>query len=508
VVPQNQAPFENLDRLDIVLEHADGSVDRLSLSSTAGSPSLEKMGVLEGTSLRLDGVSSEKVISTGRTGPISLSTGSMDQNILVSNVDDLAWLEAHSDGMFLPGLVSVGDGRFLVFGGIALNSATNSGRKGKKIYALELADPSDPVSLEEIGEMPEYPAGIGGESGTTRARHGATTVLLSSGAHAGKVLVAGGTSKLFHSPDITDSAFLFDPVTGEIESLDAGAQMTKTHYLHNTAVDATGNVVVMGGWEQTDEGFVAPINHFDFFDASAGRFDHSAKNRTLRGAGAFGMAAALGNSGVVHCGGGMITQNSTWKAMQECTLITTSGEVSDEIPDMPLALAHGTMIALSSSELMVVGGVEVPDSVAIGTSITATDLVLHYDHLTQSWTVLDGLKLERANAALELLPDGRVLVLGGRESADLFRYELTNEDEVLACLEIYDPFVALSQPNADASTLLSGCSPSQSTNLLPTRAHSITTVQDSSHGIVSLGGLSDAGSQPSLSFWQFAPIND
>jgi hypothetical protein len=508
VVAPNQSPFDGLDSIDLVLEHQDGSTTRHQLSGISGSPTLGDLGVLEGTRIRLEGISGSQVVATGRTGPISLSTGTQDQNILVANVDDLAWLATHSDGFFLPGLVSVGEGRFLVFGGLALNSPSGEGRRGKQVYALELADPSDPLSLEELGEMPTYAKGLDGEDGTTRSRHGHTAMLLSSGPHSGKVLVAGGTSKVFHSPDITATGFLYDPETGEVQELSESEQMTKAHYLHNTVVDALGNVVVLGGWGQTDAGFVTILHEFDFFSASTGQFDQSAKNRTLFGGGAYGMAAPLGNAGVVHCGGGMISQGNTWKAVSACSLITTSGEISSEIPDMPVALSHGSMLALSSSELLVFGGVQVPELRDIGAAVQASNVVLHYDNLSQIWTELDELQLSRANAAVELLPDGRVLILGGRQSADLFFYDLTLEDEVLACLEIYDPFVALNQPTKEASTLLSGCSASQSTNLLPTRAHSIVTAQDPDHGIVALGGLSSDGSQPSVSLWQFAPSND
>lgn len=505
IVPQNQSPFSIGERLDLILEHADGQVERHTLGAPSGSPVLEELGILQGTSIRLEVLSSDQVTAVGRSRPIDLETGQREQPILLANLNELAWLEDHPDGLFLPSLVAMSKGRFLVFGGLAMNSAATQGRKGKAIFALDLGDPTDPVSLEEIGEMPEYPAGLNGENGKISARHGATAALLTHGPHAGKILVAGGTNRVMESQNITRTAFLFDPETGATESLSEDDQMVNSHYLQNTVMDGLGNIVVLGGWKQTNDGYVSIQNDFDFFDASTGRFDHSSKSRTLRGAGGFGMAAALGSVGVVHCGGAMLSQGDFWKALPHCSLITPSGELSDEIPNMPKALSHGAMIALSSTELLVVGGVNIADLLQIGSVRAASDAVLHYDHLTQKWTELDSLHLPRANAALGLLPDGRVLILGGRQTADLFAIQYTAQEDILSCVEIYDPEVGLNQPAMPASTLLAGCSADQVTSLLPTRAHSIVTAQDPDFGIVGLGGLNSSGSQTSVVYWPFNP---
>ena len=508
LVPQNQSPFEGADRLDLILAHSNGEVERHALSATSGSALLEDLGPLEGTVLRLEVILSDQIVALGRTSALDLVTGQNERNILLAERDDLAWLEAHSEGLYLPSLVSIGNGRFLVFGGLSMNSSSALGRKGKKIFGIDLGDPTDPTTLEELGEMPEYPAGLHGDNGTVTARHGATAVLLQQGPHAGKVLVAGGTNRQLESQNITQSAFLYAPDSGAIQSLPETEQMTESHHLHNTVMDASGNVVVLGGWKQIEDGFVSIQHQFDFFDASAGRFDQSSKNRTLRGAGAFGMAAALGETGVVHCGGAMISQGDLWKTLPQCSLITASGELSDEIPDMPIALSHGEMIALSSTELLVVGGLSVPNLVEIGVAQDARDIVLHYDHKIQQWSELDGLHLARTNAALSLLPDGRVLVLGGRQKADLFAIQSTAQEDILSCVEIYDTDIALNQPATPASTLLASCSSEQATSLLPTRAHSIVTAQDPDFGIVALGGINADGSLPSVLFWPFLPVEE
>jgi hypothetical protein len=172
---------------------------------------------------------------------------------------------------------------------------------------------------------------------------------------------------------------------------------------------------------------------------------------------------------------------------------------------MPIALSHGEMIALSSTELLVVGGLSVPNLVEIGVAQDARDIVLHYDHKIQQWSELDGLHLARTNAALSMLPDGRVLVLGGRQKADLFALQSTAQEDILSCVEIYDTDIALNQPATPASTLLASCSSEQATSLLPTRAHSIVTAQDPDFGIVALGGINADGSLPSVLFWPFLP---
>jgi hypothetical protein len=507
IVPQNQTPFSEGDRLDLILEHANGEVERHNLGNPSGSLVLEELGILQGTTIRLEVLAGDQITAVGRSQPIDLQTGQSEQPILLANLNDLAWLEDYPGGLYHANPVAIGNGRFLVFGGLSMNSASTGGRNGKQVLALDLADPTEPVSLEEIGEMPAYPAGINGENGSVSARHGASAALLTHGPHAGKVLVAGGTNRVMESQNITNSAFFFEPDTGAITVLSESDQMDRSHYLQETVMDASGNVVVLGGWKQGQDGFVYIQHAFDFFDASTGRFDQSTKNRTLRGAGAFGMAAVLGSTGVVHCGGARTSQGS-WNNLPHCSLITSSGELSDEIPDMPVSLSHGEMIALSSTELLVVGGLNIPDFLEIGVARAATDVVLHYDHLNQQWTELGGLHLPRANAALGLLPDGRVLILGGALKADLFTIQYTAQEDILSCVEIYDPEIGLNQPAKKASTLLEGCTSEQVTSLMPTRAHSITTAQDPDFGFVGFGGLNQDGSQTSVLYWPFAPQSE
>ena len=505
LVPQNQTPFSNIDRIDVVLEHEDGSNQRFSLDSTQGSPSLDRMGILSGTRIRLDATRSSQVVASGRTGRLDLTTGDAAQNIYISEVNQMGWLEDHEHGLFGTSLVSLGEGRFLAFGGIDLKSTSSPGKKGKNIFELNLGEPSNPIAFEDLGEMPSYMGDHESSSSEVTARHGATATLLDSGPYAGYVLVAGGSPRLFQSEDITASAFLFHPDTGDTVVLGPDQEMDTGHYLHLAVRDATGNVVLLGGWEATDPDFIAMNNRFEFFDASAGEFDQKLSDRTLRGAGMYGMAAPLGTSGVVHCGGAIIRGGTAWDSRPECTLITTSGAVSDEIPDLPIPLSHGSMIAVSDFELLVFGGVSAPSEQLIASTVPAESVVIYYNHRTQKWRELDGLQLARANAGLGLLPDGRVLVAGGRQSVHLFDYGATDSDEVLACVELYDPSVALNQPTRDASTLQNGCTTSQETSDLPTRMHSLATAQDGVHGLLAAGGLNADGTSPAVMHWRFPP---
>ena len=353
--------------------------------------------------------------------------------------------------------------------------------------------------------MPSYTGDSEESSSEVTARHGASATLLSTGPYAGHVLVAGGAPRLYQSENITASAFLYDPDSGATVVLSSDEEMDTSHYLHQAVRDATGNVVILGGWEATDPDFIAMNNRFDFFDASSGEFNQKLSDRTLRGAGMYGMAAPLGTSGVVHCGGAIIRGGTEWDSRPECTLITTSGSVSDEIPDLPIALSHGSMIALSEFELLVVGGVSAPNQQAIADTVDSESAVIYYNHRTQKWRELDGLQLARANAGLGLLPDGRVLVVGGRQQVHLFDYGATNSGEILSCVEIYDPVVALNQPTRDASTIQNGCTLSQETSDLPTRLHSLVTAQDDAHGLLAAGGINADGTSPAVLHWRFAP---
>ena len=142
LVPQNQSPFSGVDRIDIVLEHANGSNERFSLDSTQGSPSLNRMGLLDGTRIRLDATQNNQVIATGRTGRFDLESGEASQNIYVSKVNQMGWLEDHEHGLFGTSLVSMGEGRFLAFGGIDLKSPTNPGKKRQEPIRTQPRQPS------------------------------------------------------------------------------------------------------------------------------------------------------------------------------------------------------------------------------------------------------------------------------------------------------------------------------------------------------------------------------
>ena len=99
-------------------------------------------------------------------------------------------------------------------------------------------------------------------------------------------------------------------------------------------------------------------------------------------------------------------------------------------PAMNLGRRGHTATVLPSGQILVVGG----DTVQPGMPASATNSVELFDAATNTWRIGATTSLGREHHTATILPDGRVLIVGG-ETTD----PATGQPRVLASAELYDP---------------------------------------------------------------------
>ncbi len=281
------------------------------------------------------------------------------------------------------------DGRVLVVGGMNAREA---------LASAELYDPS-------IGSWTTT-----GSMATARAGHSAT--LLADGS----VLVAGGISYAGGPGEDIElgSAELYDPKTGTwsgagrmLEAVSGGA----------TTLLPDGRVLVAGGWGST-EPFGPKL-------ASAQLYDPQTRTWAATGSmaqGRHGHAAVLLTDGTVLVAGGYAGPRLASTEVYD----PASGLWADgaRLPEPFLGYSE---VLLPGGAVLIAGG-DVPSGPgAVGSAHAA-----RYDPCTLTWALTGSMLAARLGQVASLLPDGRVLVAGGKRAGG-------DPTDILSSAEIYDP---------------------------------------------------------------------
>lgn len=282
------------------------------------------------------------------------------------------------------------DGRVLVAGGLVA---------GAGLASAELYDPRT-GSWTATGSM------IQG-----RAWHTATLL------RNGTVLVTGGLSTASTTPgaDIElASAELYDPRTG---SWTAAGSMTEARSGPSVALLPDGRVLVAGGWAST-EPFGPKLASSELFDPATGTWTATGNMTERR----HGHSATLLPNGTVLVAGGYDGGRSATAELYDP--ITGTWTSTGSLPE-PF-LGHAATL-LPDGTVLVVGGDAPSGGGAVGWAHAAV-----YDPATGTWTVTGSMITPRLAHSATLLPDGRVLVSGGKAyggpsaglSRDAERYDL------------------------------------------------------------------------------------
>jgi large repetitive protein len=231
------------------------------------------------------------------------------------------------------------------------------------------------------------------------ARHGHSATLLADG----RVLVIAG----YGNGDWLSSAEIYDPATGTWS-------VTQPIFAHGVSHTATllkdGRVLVMGG--ATKSGSAGPDDRVEIFDPQTNQWQPAAPHMNTEG----GHTATLLADGRVLIAGGNTDPaiydpvSDTWQPAGE----------------LPRARAQAQAVRLQDGRVLLIGGVRPaqPGTIFDGVKV--------YDPAGNAWGQAASLAQARYIHTATLLPDGRVIVVGGWKSYDGY------EDALLDSAEVYD----------------------------------------------------------------------
>ncbi len=484
VVATNQPDlFDALDRLDLIFD-APGDDDlRVALGAPTSGSTLdaEALPPLADTIVRVEGYAAGERVAWGQTLPLSAEDGVVDVQVYVGRASDAAWLGARPDGLLQTGLIATGDGRFLVFGGVA-NGRNDLPTQVQDTYAaLTLAPPGDGLAFEELGALPEHTT-TAGDASTQRAWAAATRLSV-AGSDAGKILYFGGSSEDPYGGGlaVTSTSHLYDPATDAWEVLEARAQLTTPRARHLAIENSVGNVVVWGGFAETDQANTYGwVDTFEMYDRAGRAFAEIGQASAL---GQIEAAAAnLGTTGTLVCGGAELQGGSPefWASMDGCVRVANDGSSLTAVASLPERLSGLAMVELPDGRALASGGAT-RAAHADGGEAARTEAWV-YEPDTDAWSFVGDMNVARAGHRLAALPDGRVLVVGGASTHDPFA--LTTD--ALSCLELFDP-------STSAFTVLGGCDETSDSVGLPGRSNGPAVAVDPVWGALIVGGSDGAG---------------
>jgi len=250
------------------------------------------------------------------------------------------------------------------------------------------------VARQAAGQQPTWT--ITGSLSTARVLH--TSTLLANG----KVLVTGGVS--------TASAELYDPATG---TWSATGNLGTPRLNHLAVRLPNGKVLVAGG--QSDQSGTTTINSAEVYDPDTGSWSASGN---LTAARTHATMMLLPNGKVLVAGG-----DNGSGALNTAELYDPATGAWSSAGTMNAARSGHSATLLPTGKVLVSGGYS--GTVFNPTTHSSTEL---YDPATGSWTPTGSLGTARAFLRAVLLPNGKVLGVGGINFTSQF-----------TTTELYDP---------------------------------------------------------------------
>jgi N-acetylneuraminic acid mutarotase len=250
---------------------------------------------------------------------------------------------------------------------------------------------------------------------TARGQHGATLL------QSGEVLVSGGVN----SAGILTSAELYHP---------SSRKWTFTGSMHTSRVSHTstllqnGQVLVSGGAGGNDDSTAQ--TSAELFDLSTGAWSVTGTMHDSRAS----HTATLLNNGKVLVAGGESAVPGSITTLSSAELYDPSTGTWTRTGSMSASRVFHTATLLGDGEVLVTGGNENGDGCTQGASAELCNPT------TGKWTVTGSMHTARGNHTATLLPNGQVLVVGGRSS---------NYDgcSITASAELYDPATGQVDPH-------------------------------------------------------------
>jgi hypothetical protein len=430
---EGQQPFDNAPDVKLLIQHAAGETEILSLG-TAGSGDtvdLTEVGdIATGSTLGIiaqtpggdpDAYDPDALLAYGQVtldADLSTSEDDVELEILVPQIDvigELGTLSANN-ATASAGVAMIPGGDVFLFGGAkeVFDSLGSS-----KILRMSNTDSGD-WSFEAIDlKMPKIEDEAAKLTGCS-----ATTVMVDG---QPLIFVAGGRPGEENTPldggigQNSKGAWLFDPQTEEV--VWEAARMEVGRSQHRALRLDNGKVLLYGGYRGFD-GYNAN-GSFELFDPEKKRFSSEET-----GVGDyFEAAGSLGADGALICGGASRVDDF---ALSTCVQVSPSGDVGDAA-SLPKGVFGHAMVSLGDGMMLATGGVTIPTQ--DNEDNAASNEAWLYNGST--WSALDStMAMARAHHMMIPLPDGRILIVGGVESAGPL-YSM--EGPSIQRSEIFDP---------------------------------------------------------------------
>ncbi|MED5374499.1 MAG: kelch repeat-containing protein [Myxococcota bacterium] len=447
IVPENQLPFDGLTRIDLVVEHADGSEEAYTLDELSGSPALGEMGALEGGTIAVKGYSGTALSAFGRSQPITLQTGKLEAPVLVASTEQVGWFPT-MDTPLVGGAVVAIDGVFWVFGGDTKRmdyGVAGSTEGSNLVRAIDLTGPDALTLTAQDYTMPDNGTG-------TDTWAGSTATLLQDG----RVLIAGGGPSLdYMENDALAQAVLFDPSTGTFSEL---LDLEEARVDHQAVPFHNGDVALISGISASNA-----IRQIEIYRAADDSIEPAAQLGTFNPS-----AAPLGLEGILICGGMDLGDEAF---TDECFILDFSGNLSDAAP-LPAPRGALQLTQLTDGLVLATGGASVNGE-------AETDAWL-YDVAEDAWTEAGPLNIARARHKTVPLPDGSALVIGGAAELQPNTLPVPGGDQI-SCVERFDP-------TDQSFAVLDGCTASDSSGGTPNAVINPSVASDLRYGVLIIGG--------------------
>lgn len=236
---------------------------------------------------------------------------------------------------------------------------------------------------------------------TTREDHSAVAI------SGGKVLIAGG----YNNRDLK-VAEIYDPVAGTTVSTENEMNLARSGSA--SVLLKSGRVLILGGYGGNDGSY---MNTAEVYEPWSGRFDLATMNAARR----HPTATLLKSNKVLVAGG----YNGSFLSTAE---VYDPGTSTFSYADYMNASREGhAAVLLSNGKVLITGGCSsANDTLPICSNyLSSAEL---YDPETNEFTNTGAMATARAGHTATLLPDGRVLIVGGR-----------NASSALSSAEIFDP---------------------------------------------------------------------